>query len=52
MLALGLGVVSSLGHGGHHDTIRQRDQIRAEGPLGRLPPTMLYLKEEKSSPEK
>ena len=36
ILALGLGEVSSVGHGTHHDTIRRRDEIRPKGSPGRL----------------
>lgn len=36
VLALGLGVVSSVGHGGHHATVRGRCEIWLRGSVGRL----------------
>ena len=36
MFALGLGVVSSVGHGDHRATNRRHDEIRLNGSLGRL----------------
>ena len=40
VLALGLGIVSSVGHDCHHDTQRRDDEIQLKGLLGLL---QLYL---------
>ncbi len=37
VLALGLGIVSSVGHDCHHDTQRRDDEIQLKGLLGLLP---------------